>query len=486
MQTQTVLDDFDQQVNELSTLLTEQMAGSFEKVITTEEGKEILRKTYRDELVGLWEELPDLGIKTIDQEDLEKFIQKLGEFLRELKKSIQYPHRKKVNNQFIVWQKIWGAENIPWIAFLENCSDDELEKLDGLSLQMGQLDIPRSVVRNLISRWLGSEFIALAQMEKSGILLIQWAREVLENSKWAIEYEKWFGEVGQTSLNLPNQLSRFLAEKWIGGKKNDLEKLETFAYHWKISTPYQSCAQEWKNILDKLQNMKPILPSLKSQEIALFEKYYRYIEINLETLENIKRDVQTIITLRERLAISELSVESPKLEVPGFPDVATLITSAPKNQVKLSVEKDTPGSYIVHIRGLVEQVPAWQAEFRRVAGKIIQIANSWYLRAQNREIPASLLETINKMMAACTHIGTMADLAKAHNLLVFVQEDMKEILTADLGEFTSKVFREINSRLDQTNSIPVDEILSLHSEPEVELALFNLVRQNLIKLEIKR
>jgi len=136
MQTQNVLTDIDQEVNDLSNILNEQMADNFEKVISTDEGKEILRKTYRDDLIGLWDELPDIENEKINYEDLETFIQKLGEFLRELKKSIQYPHRKKVNNQFVDWQKVWGADNIPWLAFLENCTDEELDKLDGLSLEL--------------------------------------------------------------------------------------------------------------------------------------------------------------------------------------------------------------------------------------------------------------------------------------------------------------------------------------------------------------
>jgi len=51
----------------------------------------------------------------------------------------------------------------------------------------------------LISRWLKSEFIALAQMEKSGSLLIQWSDGVLDNTKSAIQFHKWLGEVNQTS-----------------------------------------------------------------------------------------------------------------------------------------------------------------------------------------------------------------------------------------------------------------------------------------------
>lgn len=273
MQTQNVHANLNQQINALSKMLNEQMAGSFEKVISTEEGKEILRRTYRDELIGLWEELPDLEVETLDYEDLETFIQKMGEFLRELKKSIQYPHRKKVNNQFIVWQRIWGADNIPWLAFLENCSDDELEKLDGLSSELGQLDIPQSDVRNLIDRWLMSEFITLAQMEKSGAFLIQWSRDVLENTKGANDFQGWFVEVGQTSQNLPNQLSRFLAGKWIEGKLNVLAKIDSFSHHWKIATYHQDWSQDWRNILEKIQNMKPILPALKQREIGLFERY---------------------------------------------------------------------------------------------------------------------------------------------------------------------------------------------------------------------
>ena len=125
------------------------MVGSFSKVILSEDGKEILRKTYRDELVGLWEDLPNLEVETLDLEDLVLFIQKLGGFLRELKKSIQYPHRKKVNNQLVAWQRIWDANDLPWHTFLENSTDEEWETLDGLTLEMGQLEISPSVIRDL-------------------------------------------------------------------------------------------------------------------------------------------------------------------------------------------------------------------------------------------------------------------------------------------------------------------------------------------------
>ena len=131
-------------------------------------------------------------------------------------------------------------------------------------------------------------------------------------------------------------------------------------------------------------------------------------------------------------------------------------------------------------------MPEWQAEFKRVATKITQIANSWYLRSQGRQIPQVLSEMIDKMMAICSNIENMVDLVKAHNLLVYVQEDMRKILTEELGEFTSQVFREINSLLDQSKPVLVNEILVMHPEPDVEQALFSLVRTNLIKLEIRR
>ena len=66
---------------------------------------------------------------------------------------------------------------------------------------------------------------------------------------------------------------------------------------------------------------------------------------------------------------------------------------------------------------------------------------------------------IDKMMAICSNIENMVDLVKAHNLLVYVQEDMRKILTEELGEFTSQVFREINSLLDQSKPVLVNEIL---------------------------
>jgi len=127
--------------------------------------------------------------------------------------------------------------------------------------------------------------------------------------------------------------------------------------------------QEWKIILEKLQTMRPILALLNSQEIALFEKYYKYLEINIDKLENIKTDVHTIITLRERLELPELSTAWPKLEQPSFPEVSNLIKTAPKNQITISIDKDMPGIYIVHLRELTNQVPTWQGEFNRVVGR---------------------------------------------------------------------------------------------------------------------
>ena len=136
-------------------------------------------------------------------------------------------------------------------------------------------------------------------MEKTGSLLLQWAREVMENIKLANEFQIWFSDVDKKSKSFTDQLKPgLLAKRWVACKVKLLEEIADFSPHWKVSSYYQSWSMEWKNILEKLQNVKPFIPSLNSKEIVLFEKQYRYVDVNLETLENIKKDMQTIISLR--------------------------------------------------------------------------------------------------------------------------------------------------------------------------------------------
>lgn len=472
------LSDLQNHIARLQSTFRDEIVDGFNSVVASPEGKSLLVQIYTASLTSLLAKIQRPLNTDLDIDTLQAYLNDLEQFVLELRAAIQYPHRIKVGKDLERWLSNWSSsEKVEWDAFLSDCTEADLNKLDEALQNLAEVQFSEAKVKEKFQNWIALQVIDLSKFEKNVNSLLDWLDSIHVNLNDGLRLEKELVEI-QSKVNAPDWASiGFLSLTWLQDVKKRLLDSNPVR-DWAAETTKEALITEWAEIQNRLITIRPMLGSLNSTELDLLRRNFQY-SVTSQWLDILSGELRKFLTYKPNLDKQELQSGDRKLASSGYKRINDLIENSPAKMITID-QQTTFSSLVSQYVKATQKVPEWLEQFQADKEFLTRKARNWSFICGDQFGPKPD-EEIQRVLSLCNNVQSLGDLIDAHNALQLAEIRIKKELEGSLSSLEADLF----DRLTQKAAAD-DKHINLGSLPvEDDQVVISLARKNLIDVFIR-